>query len=350
MKNKYILTFSILLMLLNGCGNTNSSDKMKAMMKNKIAEVNLITPKEELAEIETVLSAKAEAKQIVEIKPRTEGFVEKIYVKDFSNVVKGQVLYKIEDSQLKNTIESNKAEVFKTKTIFQAATLNLERFQELYKTNSISKSELDNAKSTYAQAKSNYLTAESILKTNQLNLSYTNITAPISGTLEDNKVYAGTLVNPSTGLLNKIYDMSTVFLFTSVPDDIFDKVKNSSFSYENKDIKLDSCSPTIDETTKLHTCKFVLSNALNITNGQQIKITMKTQEKVLTVPQKSITQNKASKAVFIIKDNKAEYQNIEVGDWVNDLIVVKSGLKKDDLFVENIAKVKFGGEVKLKVK
>lgn len=344
-----IISISILVAIfISGCNSSGQSDKMKAMMKSKIAEVELTNPTERLAKIDTELSGKAEAKQIVEIKPRTDGFVKKIFVKDFQKVKNGQILYKIESTQLENSVEASKANVFKTKTVFQAALSNLERYQELFKTNSISKSELDNAKNIYAQSKSDYLNAEAKLKTDQLNLSYTSITAPISGTIEANNIYVGSLVNTNSSTLNKIYDMSTVFILTSIPDDIFNKVEKSIFMYDNQKAILDSCSPTMDENTKMHTCKLVLKNPKNITNGQNLKLTMQTEERVLTIPQKAITQNKASKAVFIVKNGKADYKNVEVGDWVDDLIVIKSGLKKEDSFIMNIAKVKFGADVKVK--
>src|SRR5690606_16009853 len=94
-------------------------------------------------------TANLEGEQNVEIRPKVNGFIQKIYVEEGQAVRKGQLLFKIETQTLNQDAAAAQAAV-------QAAQVEVDRLKPLVERNIISNVQLETAKARLAQAKSAY--------------------------------------------------------------------------------------------------------------------------------------------------------------------------------------------------
>ena len=141
----------------------------------------------------------------VSVGSTVSGLIKKIYV-DFNSVVKkGQVLAQIDPAIFEATVKQQHASIVNAQANLAKLQANADysrktfnRYQNLYKRNFISKSDLDQAKSTYqadmAQieaAKAQIVQAQAQYKTALTNLDYTKITAPVDGMIISRKIDVG---------------------------------------------------------------------------------------------------------------------------------------------------------------
>lgn len=179
----------------------------------------------------------------VSVSPKVSGQIVEVLIKDNQRVKEGDLVARIDDTDYKvkvdqadanyERIQSNqqnaKANHKAAQTAIDLAKADLDRYTNLYAAGAVSKQVLDEAQSRYDSAKANLTTAEqSLFSQNEnrvadadlksakaakdqadLNLSYTNIYAPQSGTVASRRVEKGMYVNVGTPL------------FTIVPDNIW---------------------------------------------------------------------------------------------------------------------------------
>ena len=141
----------------------------------------------------------------VSVGSTVSGLIKEIYV-DFNSVVKkGQVLAQIDPAIFEATVKQQQAAIVNAQANLAKLQANADysrktfnRYQNLYKRNFISKSDLDQAKSTYqadmaqiAAAKAQIVQAQAQYKTALTNLDYTKITAPVDGMIISRKIDVG---------------------------------------------------------------------------------------------------------------------------------------------------------------
>ena len=177
---------------------------------------------------------------VVNVAPKVSGEVVEVLVDDNQKVKAGDLIarietddYEIKLAQAKARYErallnqkNAKANYNAVQSRINLAKKDLDRYKELYKEGAVSKQELDNAQTNYDSVSANLTNAEQALmsETNdkvadaeinelkalkeqaELYLSYTNIYAPIDGTVTGKRVQKGMFVNPGTGLLTIVPD------------------------------------------------------------------------------------------------------------------------------------------------
>ena len=141
----------------------------------------------------------------VSVGSTVSGLIKEIYV-DFNSVVKkGQVLAQIDPAIFEANVKQQHAAIVNAQANLAKLQANADysrktfnRYQNLYKRNFISKSDLDQAKSTYqadmAQieaAKAQIVQAQAQYKTALTNLDYTKITAPVDGMIISREIDVG---------------------------------------------------------------------------------------------------------------------------------------------------------------
>ncbi len=179
----------------------------------------------------------------VSVSPKVSGQIVEVLIKDNQFVKEGDLVARIDDTDYKVKVDQVTAQYERTlldqenaKANFKAADTNidvakkdLERYTNLYEAGAVSKQTLDNAKAKYDAAKAQFTRAEqSVFSSNdskvadadlkvikaqkeqaELNLSYTNVYAPQSGTVASRRVEKGMYVQVGTPL------------FTIVPEDVW---------------------------------------------------------------------------------------------------------------------------------
>ena len=139
-------------------------------------------------------SGRFEARAVVEIRARVSGFVEKLHFQDGQMVNAGDPLFTIDKRPYEIAVESATADVARNKAQVELAELQVQRGNALVASRNIPEAENDTRKSTLAVNKAQLKAAEAALRNAQLNLEWTEVTAPLAGRISDRKVDPGNLI------------------------------------------------------------------------------------------------------------------------------------------------------------
>ena len=177
---------------------------------------------------------------LIQIAPRVSGQIKEIYIKDNQKIKEGDIIAKIDDADYKIKLAQAQAmyekalfsqKVAKAKldainTEIKLAKKDLDRYTNLYKAGAVSQQTLDNAKIKYDNTKAKLLSAEESILSNTdnkvadaelrvlkaqrdqaaLNLEYTNIIAPNSGTVTNKNVEKGKYVQTGQPIFMLVTD------------------------------------------------------------------------------------------------------------------------------------------------
>ncbi|MCC9070306.1 efflux RND transporter periplasmic adaptor subunit [Flavobacterium sp. F-65] len=161
--------------------------------------VELITEKPHYGDIATSVTATGKIQPVdtVAVGTQVSGTIQKVFV-DFNSVVKkGQLLAQIDQSLFLAQVEQITANLQLAKSNLSYQSSNYNRQTELYKAGGISRADFEAAKNQYEVARDNVNSVTAQLKSAQRNLSFTNISSPIDGTVLSRKVSEGQTVAAS---------------------------------------------------------------------------------------------------------------------------------------------------------
>ncbi|WP_423128462.1 efflux RND transporter periplasmic adaptor subunit [Gaoshiqia sp. Z1-71] len=138
-----------------------------------------------------------EAVETVEVGTQVSGVIEKIYVDYNSQVKKGQLLAKLDETPLVAQLDQSKASVDQAEAELQYQKATYERYQVLIEKKLIAQSDYDLVVYNYNKAVASLNNARSVYDKNKINLSYASIYSPIDGIILDRAVDEGQTVAAS---------------------------------------------------------------------------------------------------------------------------------------------------------
>ena len=176
------------------------------------------------------------AQQIVEIRARVEGYLEKMLFAEGTHVKRGQSLFVIDPKLYRARVNRAKASLNKAKAQALKAERDLNRIRPLYERNAASQLDLDNAIAIYESAAADVVVNEADLTQAEMTLGYTDVRSPISGYISERSVDIGTLVGPGgKSLLATVVKSDTVrvdFSMTAL-DYLRAKARNVNFGHRD---------------------------------------------------------------------------------------------------------------------
>lgn len=277
-------------------------------------EVTNIT-RRNLAETVTVVGSLAPNEYAI-IRPESAGLVRGIYFEEGQKVKQGDLLMKIDDSELR-------AQYAQVEARFKLSEANVARSESLSESRTISQSEVDRARSEFAASR-----AELSLLT--LRLAKTEVKAPFDGVVGSRSLSAGDYVTTST-TLTTLNDLSRMKVTFQVPERFIEKVKpGTPFRLISRDIQSGEAitgevyfvSSVIERETRSSEVKGMLTNpSERLRPGMfaNIEITLEVHENTLTVPEGAILTTTTGTQIIAVRDQGA--------DKVAEFIPVKLGLR-----------------------
>jgi membrane fusion protein (multidrug efflux system) len=148
----------------------------------------------------------------VDIVARVTGFIGQRNFTEGQMVKIGDLLFRIEPDTYKAAVDQQAANVAKAKATEVNADLQLKRSQELVKSQNVPQSTVDQNLATEQSAQADILQAQALLEQAKINLSYTEIYAPIDGRIGIANYTVGNLVSPSTGVLATIVSQDPIYV------------------------------------------------------------------------------------------------------------------------------------------
>ena len=215
-KKKLIIGIIIALIILPIVFNkvmTFVSAKIMAKMSAKppAVEIGTVVDGDYYPKTESV--GRIEAKYSVDVVARINGWLQKSYFKEGNYVKKGQTLFLIQPHEYQIAVQQAQAAVRQSKAALVNAEKELTRARELVKNDFVSKSYFDQALATRDQNKAQLDANKTSLANAKLNLSYTQIKAPVDGKIGKIIITEGNLVNAQSGTLARIVSTSPIYVY-----------------------------------------------------------------------------------------------------------------------------------------
>src|SRR3984885_15049231 len=164
------IPFLVSLFSCGSKGNANSDPAGGA-----VATYKVLTLQPRSATLNTDYPASIQGLQNIEIRPKVDGFVEKIYVDEGSIVKKGQLLFKIKAPQYEQDVRTAQAGVKTAEADVNTATLQVNKVKPLVEKDIISHYELESAQYNLQSKEAALAQAKAALENARVNLGYTTI-------------------------------------------------------------------------------------------------------------------------------------------------------------------------------
>ena len=175
----------------------------------------------------------------VELRARVEGFLEKVLFKEGQDVKTGDLLYQIEKAQFEAAVDQAKGNLAVAEAELTNAKLQYDRNLELSKRQFSPQSQVDQDKAALDSARGKILQLQAALKQAQLNLSYTDIRAPIDGRIGRTAFTVGNLVNPASGVLATIVSQDPIYVLFPVSVRDLETIREARRKEGGGQIKID---------------------------------------------------------------------------------------------------------------
>ena len=198
MSKKIIAILSISAVLLTSCGG----DKKESIAPEPAIAVKVSGVSENTQGGFITASGKIEAENSANLSTRMMGYVTKIHVKVGQKIGAGQLLVSINNNDLQAKKAQVDASILQATAGYKNAKKDYDRFVNLFKQQSASQKELDDMNARYEMAKAGLEGAKQMRNEVLAQFSYSNITAPFSGTVTNTFVKEGDMANPGMPLVS----------------------------------------------------------------------------------------------------------------------------------------------------
>lgn len=196
-----------LCMILNGC----EGEPLQTKVKQPDAVVATVAVKTETLPLVSELPGRVAPMMTADVRPRVTGMITKRVFNQGSTVKQGDVLYLIDKEPFQAKVESAQATLDSAAAAQTLAQQQAARQRQLQQKGVASNQDTDSAISRLAQSDADVARARADLKTAQLDLQYTEIRAPISGSIGRALVTEGTLVSPTSDVLATIQQIDPIY-------------------------------------------------------------------------------------------------------------------------------------------
>jgi len=294
-----------------------------------------------------------EATKTVEVRPRVSGQIVGVHFKDGAIVHKGDLLFTIDPRPFAAALAEAKASVASARSSLNLARADLARALKLIDVDAVSQSDVDQLRAKQQAAEAALAGAEAAVRARALDLSFTQVRAPISGRISDRRVDAGNLVAGGDGsaatLLTTINALDPIYFSFDASEALFLKTKRAQEkgdtpspvevklqdenSYRWKG-RLDFTDNGIDPNSGTIRVRAVVDNpGLFLTPGMfgNARLASGGSTQAMLVPDAAIETDQARKLVVVVgKDGTAQAKPVELGPVVKGLRVIRSGLSPQD--------------------
>ncbi|MFZ3321052.1 MAG: efflux RND transporter periplasmic adaptor subunit [Usitatibacter sp.] len=349
-----LLVFVSAAVLLASCGKDDP--KSQAPQALPVATVKVATQKVPVS-LESV--GQAEGSREVEIRARVSGILEKRIYEEGSPVSAGTTMFQIDPVPFQLAVQDAKATLMQEHARAELADSDAKRLEPLAREKAIAQRDYDTAVATAKTSNAAIASAEAKLKEAELNLSYSTITAPISGVTGRAEHSEGSLVTAGTdsALLTRLTQVNPIWVRFSLAEQDFDRIRgaernanvqlvanDNSVAADNG--KLNFSSSTVDPKLGTVQLRAEFANPKGRwLPGQFAKVRILAGEQsAILVPQGSILQNEISRIVMVVgPDSKAQSRPVTVSNWVGSDAIITAGLKDgDQVITDNLVKVRIG--------
>jgi membrane fusion protein, multidrug efflux system len=347
-------------MLVAACGKTDATPSA-AGGGMPPPEVAVITVQAKAQPVELEYTGQTAGSRETEVRSRVAGVLLKRLYVEGAQVNAGQVLFEIDPATFRNQLASAEAAVAVAQAKVNQARRDNARLAPLVAENAVSRREFDDSTSALESAQAALQQAQAQANEARLNLSYTQVKAPISGTTGVATKSDSSLVTTTDSLLTTIVQTNPMYVNFSVSEsDLLRMTKqmnagqlnvpgkranNGSLGFDvsvkladgsvyPRKGKLNFASERVNPATGSFDIRAEIPNPDGaLRPGQFVRVTLggATRPDSLSVPQRAVIDSPFGKMVFVVnKEDKLEPRPVELDAWTQGQWIVTKGLKDGD--------------------
>lgn len=369
-----LAAFALTVLLIVGCDGKAKKQAVKPAPPDvQVAEVN-----QGAVPIVMEFSGTIKAIKTVDIIPRVSGYIDERHFEEGTFVKAGDPLYLIDPRPYKSQLDAYNAQLKLDQASLAFWRKETKRYQSLVKQGAASK---EKTEGTIAKRDEMLATVEkdkADIENAKLDLSFTNITAPFGGRIQETKINVGNLVQKQRDVLTTLVQMDPVYVVFNISrSDVFEiqLLKRQGKLFETADMRIEILLPDgstysqqgkinfisyqINPTTDTVLVRGIIPNKkdqgvgdFDLIPGQYapVRLIMGQDPAALLIPQPALVESQIGKRVFVVnQENKVESRSVEAGRGYQGQWVIKKGLKKGEkVIVEGTQKVRPGVVVNAK--
>jgi membrane fusion protein, multidrug efflux system len=266
--------------------------------------------------------------------------VVQVNLKAGQKVQAGDVLIRLDDTDLKAKLQQAKASVVSAEAVYRQAAGDEKRYAQLVKSRTISQQQYDNAVATLQSAEADLHRAQAAVNEVQATLDWATIRSPIEGTVIDKKVDVGDMVTPGQMLVT-LFDPKHMQMVASVRESLTRRLQvGQSIGVQVEGLRK-QCSGTISE---------IVPEAQSASRSFQVKVTGPCpagiytgmfgriliplqEEEVLAIPRGAVREVGQLDLVEVVEKGQMSRRTIRTGRTFGEDVEVLSGLREGEQVV-----------------
>jgi membrane fusion protein (multidrug efflux system) len=359
----------LLTLLAAGAAITTSCKKeAPAAPPSPVVIVAEIVPTNAPASAEFI--GQLDSPQNVQVRARVEGFVNNIIFTDGTEVKVGDPLFKLDDQPYQESLAAANGSLAEAKAALNKYEKDVARLTPLAQKKAVPQQDLDNAVASVDVGKASVLSAEARVQSAALDVSYCDLSAPISGLIGESSVSIGELVGKSEPtLLATISQLDPIWFYCNVSEVDYLRAAAETQRSGKQIQDLPVTLILADGTTHPEKGKIIfIDRAVDPKTGTlrvraefanpqrtlrpgmfaRINAELAVRPDSILVPQRAVAELQGKNFVWVIgPDNKAAQRPVKVGRQVEENMLILEGLNPGDrIVVEGLQKVREGALVK----
>ncbi|UZE31819.1 multidrug efflux RND transporter periplasmic adaptor subunit MexE [Pseudomonas asplenii] len=312
-------------------------------------------------------TGRLEAPETVEIRPRVSGQIDQVTFTEGALVKKGDLLFQIDPRPYQAEVHRLEAQLQQARATANRTANEAERGKRLLTSNAISTELADTRTSTAQEAKAAVDATQAQLDLARLNLSFTRVTAPISGRVSRAEITAGNIVSADVTPLTSVVSTDKVYAYFDADERVY--LKYTQLARQGK---RGQTTPVYlglsNETGNPHLGQMnFVDNQVNPRTGTirgravfdnsdgsftpglyaRLKLVGSGTYDAVLINDEAVGTDLGKKFVLVLDaDKNTAYRTVELGPKIEGLRIVRSGLNKDDtIIVKGLQRVRPGSPV-----
>jgi multidrug efflux system membrane fusion protein len=307
-------------------------------------------------------SGRLEAVERVDLRSRVVGNVQSVHFREGALVNKGDLLVTIDPAPYAADVERAEAQVVAAQARQSFTRSELDRAQRLLDERAIAQREHDERNNALREAEANLRAAQAALQSAKLNLSWTQVRAPVAGRAGKVEVTVGNLVSagPGSPVLTTLVSVSPIYASFDADEQVVtralrdlpsgasaraqvEKIPVQMGTAANTDTPLNGHLQWVDNqvdaksgTVRVRAVFDNKDGALMPGQFAKLRMGQVKNSSVMLINERAVGTDQSKKFVMVIDaDNKAVWREVTLGANVEGLRIVTSGLQAGERIVVN---------------